>query len=76
MFGAKIKNEVGGAIKKQLVSLLKSHASGLARFCMGDDQLCTGDVGVTNFVGALWSLGGCSWLLKQPCTWPAQMHET
>ena len=25
--------------RQQLVSLFKSHASGLARFCMGDDQL-------------------------------------
>ena len=33
---------------------------------MGDDLLagpCTGDVGVTNSVGALWQLGGGAWLV-------------
>ena len=33
---------------------------------MVDDRLtghCTDDVGVALFVGALWSLGGCAWVL-------------
>ena len=53
--------------REQLVPLSSSHASGLARICMRDDQLaqpCTGNVGVANFVGALWSEGGGAWGFK------------
>ena len=50
---------------QQLVPTSSSHASGLAEYCMGHDQLagpCTSDVGVANSIGALWSLGGCAWV--------------
>ena len=52
--------------KEQLVCNLKSDVVWLARFCMRDDQLaglCTDEVGVANFVGALWQLGGDAWVV-------------
>ena len=42
---------------EQLVSLLKSHESELARICMVNNRLagpCTDNVGIANSVGALW----------------------
>ena len=45
---------------QQLVPHLKSHAVGLGRFCMEDDQLagpCTGEWGVAKSVVALRLLG-------------------
>ena len=50
---------------KQLLSLLKSHTSGLARICMVDDRIaghCTGDVGISLSVGNLWHWCWCKYV--------------